>query len=354
MNLENIRKQINRIDYQLIKLLNHRMEWALKTRKLKAAVTDNKREEEVLANIAAYPNSLLAEEFSRLTFSGIMEESKRLQEQSLQLIGFQGSHGANSEAAAGAFDSAAVPIPCRQFPDVFDGLERNILDLGIVPVENSLGGAVTEVNDLLIDRAGEYVIVGEIRQRISHCLLTLKETDYREIKVVYSHPQALAQCRGFINRNKLEGRPYFDTAGAAEMLSIDRPGAAAAISGKLCAKLYGLDVIKENIEDSDANYTRFLVIAPAGNAVEGNKCSIAFSTTHDAGALYGILGMFAEAKINLTRIESRPQRGTPGRYTFLLDFNGSDKDDSVQRLLESVGEKSENYKFLGCYMEADQ
>ncbi|MCP4214589.1 MAG: prephenate dehydratase [bacterium] len=354
MKLENIREQINRIDYQLIKLLNHRMEWALKTRKLKKGVTDGKREEQVLANIADYPNSLLTEEFSRFMFRGIMEESKRLQEDAVQLIGFQGTHGANSESAVGAYDSTAAPVPCRHFVDVFDGLQSNVLDLGVIPVENSLEGAVTEVNDLLIDRAGEYVIVGEIRQRISHCLLSLPDTNYHEIKIVYSHPQALAQCRGFLNRNKLEGRPYYDTAGAAEMLSSEQPGAAAAIAAEPCAKLYGLDIIKEDIADSDTNYTRFLVIAPAGKEVEGNKCSIAFSTHHQAGALYGILGMFAEADVNLTRIESRPKRNNPGKYTFLLDFNGSHKEAKVSDLLEAISQKSDSYKFLGCYMETEQ
>jgi prephenate dehydratase/chorismate mutase/prephenate dehydratase len=328
------------------------MEFALKTRNLKETVTDNKRETEVLENVCRFPQSLIHKDFSQKLFTEIIAESKKLQEKDVTLIGFQGEHGANSEAAARAFDSQPVPIPCPEFIDVFEGLEQGIFDLGIVPVENSLEGAVTEVNDLLITIDSPFKVVGEIKLRIDHCLLTLKDTDYREIKVVYSHPQALAQCRGFISRNKLEARPFYDTAGAARMLSSNRPNAAAAIAGKLCADLYDLEVIKEGIQDDPANFTRFLVIAKEHNGVEGDKCSITFSTRHEAGALYEILSLFSDAGINLTRIESRPLRNDPGNYAFLLDFKGSDKDDTLRGILDTVKEKSVTYKFLGNYMEA--
>lgn len=352
MNLENIRTDINRIDREIIKLLDERMEYALKTRKLKGSIADEKREAAVYESILTYPRRLIGETFTQSLFRDVVTESKRLQEESPGLIGFQGAHGAHSEMAARAFDPEVVTIPCTEFKDVFEALDANILDLGILPVENSQEGAVTEVNDLLISIDTPFHIVGEIKLRIDHCLLTLPETDYREIKVVYSHPQALAQCRGFIARNKLEARPFYDTAGAARMLSSDRPNAVAAIAGKLCAKLYGLEIIKQGIQNENTNTTRFLVIAKGEGKGDGDKCSLVFSTRHEAGALYGILGLFSDAGINLTRIESRPLRSDPGNYAFLLDFKGSPNDKKVKGILEAVQEKCATYKFMGAYPEA--
>jgi prephenate dehydratase/chorismate mutase/prephenate dehydratase len=221
------------------------------------------------------------------------------------------------------------------------------------------------VNDLLVET--DLRIAGEINVPVHHCLLALPETDYRDIKVVYSHPQALAQCRGFIARNKLEPRPYYDTAGAAMMLSNERPKAAAAIAGRLCAEIYDLEVLKDDIEDHESNSTRFIVLARkegdgetarggaagAKNAAAGDKCSIVFSTAHKAGALYNILRIFSDAGINLTRIESRPIRKDPGKFAFLLDFQGSDSDGKVSGVLEKIGKEARTFKFLGCYKEEE-
>jgi len=206
------------------------------------------------------------------------------------------------------------------------------------------------VNDLLVE--SDLKIVGEIKMPIHHCLLALPDTDYRDIKVVYAHPQALAQCRGFIQRNKLEARPYYDTAGAALMLANDRPKAAAAIASRLCAEIYDLDILKENIEDHESNSTRFVVLARENGVKDGDKCSVVFSTAHKAGALFSILKVFSEAKINLTRIESRPIRKDPGKFAFLLDFQGSEKDKKVSQALDEVKKETDMFKFLGCYKEA--
>ena len=224
------------------------------------------------------------------------------------------------------------------------------LDLGIVPAENSLAGSVSQVADLLIQT--DLKIIGEIKLPIHHTLLTLPETDYQSIKTVYSHPQAIAQCRGFLTRNKLIAKPFFDTAGAAMMLARERPGATAVIASNLCAELYDLQVLKEKIEDRTHNFTRFVVLSRDSKEVEGNKCSIAFSTTHKAGALFNALRSIAEDNINLTRIESRPILDDPGNYAFLLEFQGSDRDPKVIDVLKRVKEKSTMFKFLGCYPEA--
>ncbi|MBI4713302.1 MAG: prephenate dehydratase, partial [Planctomycetes bacterium] len=217
--------------------------------------------------------------------------------------------------------------------------------------ENSLEGAVTEVNDLLVGT--ELKIVAEVKLPIHHSLLSLPETDYREIKAVYSHPQALAQCRGFLSRNNLEPVPFYDTAGAAKMISETRPKAVAAIASRHCAELYDLEIIKDEIEDDKSNFTRFLVLANESAKESGNKCSIVFSTKHEAGTLFAVLKIFSDAGINLTRIESRPIRTDPGKYAFFLDFQGSDRDQKVVRALAEAKQKSVMFKLLGCYKSTD-
>jgi prephenate dehydratase/chorismate mutase/prephenate dehydratase len=355
--LEGVRKRIGAIDEKILRLLNERMENALRTRNLKEAVVDEAREKEVLERVGRNSPALLGKEFSTKIFREVIGESRKLQGKELTIVGFQGEHGAFGEYAVNEFNADYVPLPCREFTDVFDGVGSGQLDLGIVPVENSIEGAVTQVNDLLVER--DVQVVGEVRVPVRHCLLAVPGTDHREIRVVYSHPQALAQCRDFIARNKLGARPFYDTAGAARMVAKEGNKSGAAIAAKICAGIYNLEIIKENLEDNPLNSTRFLVIAKKGVRIgkealpaPGNKCSIIFSTKHEAGALFSILELFADAKINLTRIESRPSRREVGNYAFLLDFMGSDSDAKVAEVLKNVEEKSAMYKFLGCYAEA--
>lgn len=354
MDIQDLRREIDRIDFELVKLIKTRMETGLKIRKLKKEITDPGREEQVLNRVTAHANALglVTPEFARELFTNLIQESKTLQAQGYSLAGFQGEHGAYSEVAARTYDPTLVYIPCVEFADVFEGVEQGQLDIGIVPVENSLGGAITQVNELLIER--NLYIISDVKIPVHHCLLTLPETDYREIRVVYSHPQALTQCRNFLNRNNLEARPFYDTAGAARMLNNERPKAAAAIASELCAEIYDLEIIKEKIEDHEENKTRFLVISKQTPAEPGNKCSITFAAVHRAGALFEILKVFADAKINLTRIESMPNRSDPGNYYFFLDFEGNVQDEQIQRVLTEVQQHTMMYKFLGCYREVKQ
>jgi prephenate dehydratase/chorismate mutase/prephenate dehydratase len=163
---------------------------------------------------------------------------------------------------------------------------------------------------------------------------------------------ALSQCHGFITRNRLEARAFYDTAGAAKMLAHDRPKAAAAIASRYAAELYGLEVLKENIEDHPGNTTRFVVVARERLAQAGDKCSLCFSTAHKAGALQDVLKLFSEAGINLTRIESIPDRDAPGSFLFVLDLIGSDAEPKVAQALAKVKERTHRYRLLGCFKEA--
>ena len=350
MDVSDGRKMIDLIDGRIMALLRERMELAVRIGRLKKAVYEPERERQVIENVCSRSGILVGPGFSDALFRKIMEESIRLQNEGLKLTGFQGEHGAYSEMAALAHDPSAAPIPFRDFRDVFEEVVSGRVDLGVVPVENSLEGAVTEVNDLLADT--ELHVVGEIALPIRHCLLVRPGTDHRDVRFVCSHPQALAQCREFISGRKLETRPFYDTAGASKMLSEERHEGMAAIAGALCADLYHLEIMEENIGDSKANTTRFLVLAAQPSVEPGDKCSIVFTVAHEAGALSSVMEIFAGAKLNLTRIESRPERDRPGRYRFFLDFEGSVEDEAVREALGRVKEKTTAYKFLGCYKGA--
>jgi len=271
----------------------------------------------------------------------ILSESKNLQQQDFHLIAFQGEHGAFGEVASLAWDSSLISVACPEFAEIFEGVQSGLYNYGIVPVENRLGGVVGLVNQLFIQN--DVHVVGAIELPIHLCLLVLPETDHREIRVVYSHSQALAQCRQFLARNKLEPVQYHGTAGAAKML------AETAIASKLSAALYNLEIIKEDIEDSHRNITRFLVISNRENKEGGDKCSIVFSTAHKAGTLFKVLEVFAKASINLTRIESMPTHS--GDYVFFVDFMGSKKDEKIVKALKAVEALTSSYRLMGCYKE---
>jgi len=347
MNLKELRKRIDEVDLEILALLNRRMELAVRTKKVKESLHQAKREEEVLEHVRAAARGLLQPDMAEKLFKEVISEAKRLQAQDFKLVGFQGEHGAYSELAIRKVYPGAVAIPHDDFKEVFDGVKSGSLDAGMLPVENSLGGNVTQVDDLLIET--DLHITAEIILPVHHSLISLPETDYHDIRVVYSHPQALAQCQGFITRNKLEPRPYYDTAGAALMLSREKPAATAVIAASLCAELYSLEVLKENIEDHPSNSTRFLMIEAAPAKEPGDKCSIMFSTAHRPGALFCLLSAFSEAAINLTRIESKPLPGSPGHYAFLLDFMGSADDSQVKEALAKVEKEAVRFRLLGCY-----
>lgn len=347
MDLNEIREEINRVDYEIIKLLNKRLEMALRAKKFKSKVVDKEREKQVIENVQKIPLKLVEKDFSTKLFENIITECRGIQMEDRKLVGFQGEHGSHSEVAITASDGKFVPIPCPQFIDVVEGVKNGNFDLGILPVEHSPEGEVSEVNDLLIEH--DIYVYGEVTQSPNYALLTLHETDYRSIKVVYSHPQVLAHCKGFITRNHLEARPYYSPAGAARMIAESQLRASAALTTTLCAALHNLAVIKENVEDDSSSFTRYLLITKEKTRGKGNKCSIVFSTTNEFSELYGILKIFNDAKIKLTRIESHPSQVEKGSVVFLLDFLGCDGEEKIRKVLEEVEKKAVMYKLLGCY-----
>ncbi len=347
MSIHDIRKNIDQYDSKIVKLLNDRMEQVLMTKKFKPEVEDLEREQALFAKIKTNATKLISNEFIERLYLEIIKESKNLQAKNYKLIAFQGEHGAYSEVASRKWNDDFIPVPCTEFAQIFEGVKSELYDFGIVPVENTLGGIVGEANVLLINT--DLHVVGAIEIPIHLCLLVLPGSDHREIRSAYSHLQALTQSRHFLARNRLDPVPYYDTAGAARMLAENRLKGSAAIASRLAAKLYNLEIIKEDIEDLDRNMTRFLILSKEAHRGEGDKCSVIFSTEHKAAALFKALEVFAKAEINLTRIESVPSE--PGSYAFFLDFMGSIQDEKVTRALSEVQAITINFRLMGCYKE---
>jgi prephenate dehydratase len=194
------------------------------------------------------------------------------------------------------------------------------------------------------------MICGETKIRIIHCLLAPPGTKIADIKEVYSHPQALAQCSNFLNRLNVESIPSYDTAGSAKTIMEKQICNAAAIASERAAQTYGLNILRRNIEDFAENYTRFFVIGRLEPPkAEKNKTSIVFGAKHTPGSLYSVLGELARRSINLTKIESRPVRTTPWEYSFFVDFEGHYRDKSCAEALEAMKQLTTHLRVLGSY-----
>ena len=267
-------------------------------------------------------------------------------------VAFQGEKGAYSESAVYKFFGEAVEVkPCRDLAEAFESVDRQESKFGVVPVENSLEGSVNQTYDLFLKY--DLKVCGEVIVRVSHCLLANTGTKLEQITTVYSHPQALAQCRNFLERSGWELIPTYDTAGSAKMLKEKNLQNAAAIASERAAELYGLKILAREIEDNPNNYTRFFVLSKQDSPMTGkDKTSIIFAAAHTPGSLYHALSEFAKRCINLTKIESRPTKQTPWEYNFYLDFEGHRSEQRCIEALEALKEYSAFIKILGSYPKA--
>lgn len=265
------------------------------------------------------------------------------------MIAFQGENGAYSqEAIFETFGAETPTLACTSFDEIFRAVETGNAELGILPIENSTAGAINQSYDLLLDH--DLKIAREVIFRVRHALLANEGTSLADIRRVYSHPQALAQCEHFIAEHHWEPVVAYDTAGAAKQLAEVPEKNAAAIASETAARLYGLNILARNIQDLPNNLTRFFVIAQnEPPRTEKSKTSIVFATRHIPGALYNCLGEFASRGINLTKIESRPDRRVPWHYVFYLDFEGHWSDPPCRDALVNLLSKSSFLKVLGSY-----
>ena len=271
-------------------------------------------------------------------------------------VAFQGVRGAYSEAALlRHFGSSAEAVGFPFSEQVFDAVEDGRADAGFVPVENSIAGPVGINTDLLLAR--KVFATGESYLAIDHCLLARAGEKLEDVKTVYSHPIALAQCRDFISRRGLKAVPEYDTAGAAEIVAGRNVPGEGAIASKRCAEVYGLSVLAEDVQSVQNNITRFLAFhreQDTGARPKGDKTSLAFSVHHHPGALLDCLKRFAGHQINLTRLESRPIPANPFEYVFFVDLLGGLDDEPVRSALEELRAAARHLKVIGCYPAAER
>ncbi len=267
-------------------------------------------------------------------------------------VAFQGEIGAYSESAVYSYFNSSVQVkPCKTLSDVFKIVENGEVDYGVVPIENSIEGSVNQTYDLFLKH--DLKVCGEIILKIVHCLITTPKTELKSIEVIYSHPQALAQCRSFIEDLGCEMMSTYDTAGSVKILKEKGLMNAGAIASERAADIYGMKVIIRGIANNPNNYTRFFVLSKNDSPPSGeDKTSIIFSTKHTPGALYHALGEFAARDINLTKIESRPTKQRPWEYNFYLDLEGHRSEGRCQEAFRSLEKKSVFVKVLGSYPRA--
>lgn len=274
-------------------------------------------------------------------------------------VAFQGEAGAFSEEAVFALYPDSESLARPSFESVFESVGDGSADRGVIPIENSLHGSVHENYDLL--REHELRIISEIHLRIRHYLLAIASARLEGIRSVCSHPQALGQCRTFLKNNCSDAEivAVYDTAGAAKMVAERCDSSRAAIASARAAEKYGLITLAEGIESNHQNYTRFLSLARAEDAIRALsntddkiplKTSIVYAQRENIpGSLFKSLAVFALRDIDLYKIESRPLVGSPGKYLFYLDHSGSSDDEPVQNALQHLEEVAATVKVLGTY-----
>lgn len=348
--IDKFRRQIDRIDDDLLRLLEKRAEAARAIGRAKAKsgarVYVPSREKEILDRLSRARKTLPIATV-RAVFREVISACRSL-EQGIR-VSYLGPEATFSHMAAREqFGSGATLVPVASIPQVFDEVERGRADFGVAPIENSTDGSVAYTLDRFLD--SDLEIAAEICLEVSHNLLS-RSGDRRKVKRILSHPQGLGQCRRWLAANfpDAETLETASTAGAAEFAA--EHADAAAIASRMAADVHGLVTIAENIQDFPFNATRFVVLAhddsqkPSGD----DKTSVVVSVRDEIGILQRMLEPFGENRINLTRIESRPLKGKPWEYVFFIDFLGHRKERRARRALASLERVSTMLKVLGSY-----
>ncbi len=350
MNLDDWRSRINDLDTQILHLLNQRAEAALHIGDLKRRRElppyAPEREAEILARLLGANAGPLPADTIRAVWREILSGCRALERPvSVAYLGPRATF--THQAALQHFGAAAQYRPARSIADVFDDVEHERVDHGVVPVENTTEGAVNTTLDRFID--ADVLICGEQYLTVTQHLLS-HAPDLSEVKVVLSHPQALAQCRAWLAQHlpDVPTQEVTSTAAAAEQAAGDVT--AAAIASGLAADLYGVPILRPRIEDNPHNATRFLVLGRRPTGPTGrDKTSILFAMRNEPGVLYRILEPFARRGINLIKIETRPSRSRPWEFVTFLDFEGHRDTPAVAAALGEVEGRTVFLKILGSY-----
>ena len=350
MKIPRLRRKIDQIDSKILSLLTERAEFVFKVGQEKAKSNIDlhvpQREEEIFTRLIRENRGRFPRHAIRPVFREIISACRSL-EGPLKLA-YLGPEGTFTHlACTRRFGVSTHFIPVRTIGDVFAEVEKGNVEYGVVPIENSSEGVVSHTLDMFVE--SDLKICGEILLEVSHSLLS-KSGDLRKVKKIYSHPHAFAQSRKWLEVN-LPHVPLFEASStaAAAKLAAKEP-AAAAIASELAASLYKLKVISRKIEDTQYNFTRFLIIAQKPSApTNRDKTSLMFSIRDRVGALYRILEPFAKNQINLTKIESRPSKTKAWEYLFYLDIEGNVADEPVKAALSLLQEECLFLKVLGSY-----
>jgi chorismate mutase/prephenate dehydratase len=350
------REEIDRIDDVILELLNKRADLAIEIGKAKTSRNldfySSQRERSIFKRLSAKNDGPFPNEALRAVYREIMSASLSL-EKPLR-VSFLGPRATFTHLAClQHFGRSSQFIPEKNIRSVFEGVERERVDYGVIPIENSTEGVIAHTLDLLMEC--DVTISEEIMIEISLDLLS-RSKSLDDIRRVYSHPHAIAQCRNWLE-DRLEDAEIIDmpsTAKAAEIAATEPHSGAVASS--YAAKLYDLNVLERRIQDVPHNYTRFLVIGKKDEAPTGrDKTSLMFSLGKDnVGALYKALKPFAENGVNLTKIESRPCKGKPWEYIFFVDLEGHHRDEKLVAVLEVFREGCSDLKLLGSYPQGRQ
>lgn len=351
-----LREQIDRIDAQVLNLLNRRAALAKRIGQLKSrdrsSVYVPSRERQVLSRLTGLNKGPLSNEAVRAIYREVISASRALEEP-LRIAYFGPEATYTHMAAREQFGSQAVFKPLATIPQVFAEVERGQAEYGVVPIENSSEGSVALTLDTFVD--SPLTIIAEIALEIHHCLLS-RATRMDQISRVLAHPQALAQCRRWLAAN-LPGVPAEEAssnARAAELAVADTH--VAAIAGRMASEHYKLNVLAAGIQDQAANFTRFAVLGrsqPQGQSTGHDKTSLLLSVRDEVGALYHALKPFADNAINLLRIESRPLKGRPWEYLFFIDVEGHIHDEPIARAVQQIQPLCSLVKVLGSYVSAN-
>lgn len=375
MDLLDLRKEIDKIDEQLIPLLLKRMSISEQVARYKVErgipVLNAEREQQILDNVAAKCGA--QGDTIKTVFSATMDASRALQHKIIgggkklrdtiegakssgkltangESVACQGVEGAYSGVTANTLFPDSPVRFYKQFEDVFEAVNKGEAKYGVIPVENSTAGSVHESYDLIMKY--RFYVVGAYDLKIEHCLCAKADTKYEDITDVYSHPQALSQCNNFLKSFDFTGVNFSNTAAAAEFVAKSSKNNIAVICSELAAKKYGLKILKRNVQNNNNNRTRFIVISKELVIGEdADKISLIFSAPHTTGSLYRVLGRFSMAGLNLTKLESRPIENADFDYYFYVDVMGSVKDKSTLDLICALYDELPEFEFLGNYFE---
>lgn len=374
MTLEEVRKEIDAIDRQLLPLFLQRMDCAKQVaeikRKQNLPVLNSGREQEILDGMAQRAGDYAGE--ARMLYATLMDMSRALQHNLLgsgaelralvkgaenepehaERIACLGVSGSFSHEAVQSLYPQAEPLFFDNFAAIFAAVADGRADLGVLPVENSSAGSVSEVYDLILKY--RFYIVAAETLHIHNCLAAAQDMPIGNIRTAYSHPQPIAQCSNFIAKYHLQTVPCSATAAAAQKVAKEHIPGTAAICSETAAQEYGLHILARDIQNSADNCTRFIAINRRMFIPEGaNKISLCFSLPHRTGTLHGVLARFAAAGLNLTKIESRPIPGKSFEYDFYLDFTGNVQEPATLDLIAALSDELPRFSFLGNYREQE-